>query len=181
MQKTKNDTTISTKEVVKRKKNISKDTEIVIMNNSNAIFLYKSKITLQEYRMSDYGDIEYITVDELLRIKNSHKVMLENLWIRIIEVMDEEISVEDVITYLRLETVYNDVNKIKDVDDLILKSNKSNFEKIITNYNKAVVEKVIERAIELFREKKFDDYAKMEIIKTFTKKEDLFEDIKNTQ
>jgi len=121
MQKTKNDTTISTKEVVKRKKNISKDTEIVIMNNSNAIFLYKSKITLQEYRMSDYGDIEYITVDELLRIKNSHKVMLENLWIRIIEVMDEEISVEDVITYLRLETVYNDVNKIKDVDDLILK------------------------------------------------------------
>lgn len=160
---------------VRKKVMINRDVEVAFMNNTSGSFFYKCPKTQNIYDMYEYGDIDYITIDELLTMRNSHRAILNNLWILVIDVNDEDIEIGDVWKYLGIEKLYDDVIKPDEIDDFIIKSKDNKFQDALEKMNKVLAKKVIERAVVLYREEKLNSISKVNILKEFTGKDELFE------
>lgn len=87
----------TTKTSPRKRVKIDRDLEVAFMNNTNGGFFYKCPKTQNIYDMQEYGDIDYITVDELLTMRNSYRKILNDLWILLIDVNSDEVSIEDVL------------------------------------------------------------------------------------
>lgn len=166
-------TTASVEKTPKRKV-IGREIEVSFINNSNAIFTYQDKKTMNTYKMSNYGDIDYITVDELLRMKNTSPRILTEYMILLVDVLDDEINIDDVVRHLGLTMYYDKVFSTEEVDEMLIKYPFAKFEKLFKPLNDFYKAKIIERAVDLFKEKKFTDYQKMQLIKEVTKNPDFF-------
>lgn len=153
---------------------VSRDLEVAFINFTSGGFIYIDPKTQNRYEMESYGDMDYITVGELLTMKNSNKSILDKFWILLVDVLSDDVELEDVLKYLQLDKKYQDFLTPDEVDNLILKSNTSKFENIINKSDKNLSERIVERAILLFREGKFNDYSKMEVIKKVSGNEELF-------
>jgi hypothetical protein len=165
----------------KVKKPITKDTEVVIMNNTQGIFTYNCPRTHDTFGMETYGDTDVMTVEHLNTMRNQHRTILDKYWILPIAVNDSEIEISDVLKHLRIEHLYKDIElDLTFFDDLILRSTVKNFEKAIDGMNASFVERIAERAVMLYKDKRFADSFKMEAIEKAIKNDDLFEDVKNT-
>jgi hypothetical protein len=148
--------------------------EVAIMNNTHGGFIYVCPKTQNRYEMTGYGDIDYITVGELLTMKNSHKPILEKFWILLIDVITDEVELEDVLKYLGLDRIYDDVLKPENIDEFIIKSKSEDFNKAIKTMNKNISERVIERSIMLFREGNFNDFTKIQHMQEIVGNDQLF-------
>lgn len=153
---------------------VSRDLEVAFINFTSGGFIYIDPKTQNRYEMESYGDMDYITVGELLTMKNSNKSILDKFWILLVDVLSDDVELEDVLKYLQLDKKYEDFLTPDEVDNLILKSNTGKFENIINKSDKNLSERIVERAILLFREGKFNDYSKMEVIKKVSGNEELF-------
>ena len=156
---------------------IDKDLEVLVMNNTTGTLVYVDRKSGNTYEMSGFGGTEYFTVDELRVMKNTQNSFFENYWIIPVEVDDDEIEIEDVMKYLGLEEWYKDAMLKSDVDNLLIKMSIDKFDKVIDNLNQIYVARITERAVELYRQKKFNDMYKMKTLERKLNKEDLFVDI----
>lgn len=154
---------------------VDRDTEVIFMNNTNGGLFYRCPKTHAMYDMQGYGDEDYITVEQLLIMNNSSRKMLKDLWVLLIDTVDEDVEIEDVIKYLGLDDLYNDEVAPEDIDDFILKSKDEKFEKSLNKMGKTLSQNVVERSILLYREGKLNSLSKVNIVKEFTDDEDLFE------
>lgn len=166
--------------VRKKRVDVSRDLEVVFMNNCNGGYIYIDPRSQNRYEMTEYGDTDYITVGELLTMKNSHKVHLEKFWIYLLDVVSDTVEIDDVIHYLGLDNVYKNALSPEEIDNLLLKVNDDKFAKLLESMSNIMAQKVVERAIILFKEGKFDSFAKIDAIQTKVNNLDLFKDIKNT-
>lgn len=164
-------------ETTKRKKRVvvDRDTEVIFMNNTNGGLFYRCPKTHSVYDMQEYGDEDYITVEQLLIMNNTSRKMLKELWVLLIDTADDDVEIEDVITYLGLDSLYNDEVAPEDIEDFILKSKDDKFEKSLNKMGKTLQAKVVEHSILLFREGKLNSFSKMSVLKDFVDDEDLFE------
>lgn len=163
------------KTISKVRKQVTRDIEVAIMNNTHGGFIYIDPKTFSRHEMSGYGDIDYITVGELLNMKNSQRAIIDNFWIIIIEVLSDDIELEDVIRYLNLDDLYKNVLSKNEMDMLITKSTAANFKKTFETIYKGMADRIVERALELFKEGKFNDWSKFEVIKSYTKNDMIFD------
>ena len=154
---------------------VDRDTEVIFMNNTNGGLFYRCPKTHAVYDMQEYGDEDYITVEQLMIMNNTSRKMLKELWVLLIDTADEEVEIEDVIKYLGLDGLYNDEVAPEDIEDFIIKSKDDKFEKSLNKMGKTLQGKVIEQSILLFREGKLNSFSKMSMLKEFTDNEDLFE------
>lgn len=171
---------VKAEEVVKKKKKpkknkVSRDTEVVFMNNTNGNLFYKCPKTHAIFDMYEYGDTDYITVEQLLVMNNSSRKILKELWIILTDVVDDDVELDDVLKYLGLDKLYSDEIAPEDIDDFILKSKDKNFSKTLKKMGKILVKKVVERSVVLYREGKLNSISKVNIIKEFVGNDDLFE------
>ena len=100
--------------------------------------------------------------------------------IAIIDVDSEDgYTIEDVLTYLNLEEIYQD-NEIENYDTdyvgQILKLDTRKFERFIEDANEDLVRMVASRAVDLYKKKKFDSRIKEMALAKRLNREDLFED-----
>lgn len=173
------DDNIKVKETVKKappkRVVVDRATEVIFMNNTNGNLFYRCPKTHATYDMYEYGDTDYITVEQLMIMNNTSRKMLKELWILLIDTATDGVELSDVLKYLGLENLYTDLVAPEDVDNFIIKSPDGKFTNTLGKMDKALTSKVVERSVILYREGKFNSLAKLNAIKEFTKNEDLFE------
>lgn len=165
---------------VKNRVKIERDMEVKVMNLCSNSFHHLDEKTGSYYCMQEYGDFEYMTVDEIIRMKNKFSKVFNEFWIMIVDVENDEIELEDVLKYVQLDKLYKDMPKPEVIDNMILGDSFEKFEKMLNSMNKVMVNKVTERSVELFRDKKFSDRWKMDTLEKLLDKPHLFEDIKKS-
>ena len=132
------------------------------------------------FELGRSGDREFITLDDALEIATRYRGFFEKHSIAIIDVecAEDEYDLEDIINYLNLGEIYQD-NGIENYDTdyigQILKMDTKKFKRFIEDVNIELVKSVANRAIELFRNGKFDSRMKEEILSSRLGREDLFE------
>lgn len=171
----------------KRRVNVDRDTVVVVANNlSSGAFYYEHPRMSMAIDLQQSGDEEDVTVGDLRVIMNSSRSTLEGFDILITDVISEEYTIQDVISFLGLTKQYDEYysisekdfdesTSVEDLEKFIVDSSydsfKYNFEKI----NKRLRSKIIEVAVGMFKNDEFGDYNKMQLIQMHTKK-DLFDD-----
>lgn len=165
----------TTKKTTLKRVVVDRNTEVIFMNNTNGNLFYRCPKTHVTYDMYDYGDTDYITVEQLLIMNNTSRKMLKELWILLVDVITEGVELEDVLKHLGIDKLYSDEIAPEDIDNFVLKSPDNKFSKTLEKMDKILAKKVVERSVVLYREGKFNSLAKLNAIKEFTDNEDLFE------
>src|SRR5574344_431698 len=99
------------------RKKIDLDIEVLVQNNRRGILNYNdgrgALIELQEY-----GDEEYVSMRTLKSLSTGrNKNLLRTLSLIIVDVIDEEVTLEDVLAELRLTKYYDKAKKDMDTED----------------------------------------------------------------
>ncbi len=148
-----------------KKKRVTKDVEVVVMNNTNGKLFYRCPKTATIIEMQEFGDTETLTVEQLNVMKNSQKAMLEKFWMVLVDVEDDEITLEDVLEYLRIKKLYNGFNFSEDaLDNLIKDTTYDEFETEIRKMKNSLVLIIAQRMKVLNKEGEFGDSYKMKFL-----------------
>ncbi len=158
------------------KKRLNKELEVVVMNNTNGRIFYRCPKTMSIIEMQEYGDMDTMTLEQLNTMRNSHKAMLENFWIVIVDVYDDEITVDDVIEHLRLKRLYGDMEFYDEaIDKLILDTSLEEFKEKIKVIQPKLVLLIAQRIKVLDMRGQFGDSYKMRFLEDYIGKEGLFD------
>ncbi|MCP3925545.1 MAG: hypothetical protein GY714_23495 [Desulfobacterales bacterium] len=154
---------------VNKRKKIDKDLDILIMNNVGGDWVYQEKgIGGGYWNIAQFGDTEIMTVQQLQRMKASEPAHLMKLWVVLVDVYsdDEDITIDDVIKFLGLDKLYNQEIKPNQIDDIILNTTDFyQFNNMLDKISSDMLRRVIDRAVMLYKEGRFNDPTKMEVFK----------------
>ena len=156
------------------------DIEVEIINLNSCTTVSRDRNGRVLFRLNNTGDREFITLADLFDVANVNKDVFRKHMIAIIDVDSEDgYTIEDVLTYLNLEEIYQD-NEIENYDTdyvgQILKLDTKKFERFIEDANEDLVRMVASRAVDLYKKKKFDSRIKEMALAKRLNREDLFED-----
>lgn len=170
----------------RRRVNIDRNTEVIIVNNTFGAFFYSNPRMTEIVDMENYGDEQYITVGDLRIIANTSKSVLESFSLLIVDILDDQYELEDLLNFLGLldkyEEFYNlgDDRGINNINNFILKSPFKTFESTINSVNSKLRDKIIQNSVLLFRTKKLNDYQKISAIEEIVG-EDVMLDAKEVE
>lgn len=168
---------------------LNRDTEVLVMNNTQGTFYYYCPKTHMSMRLEEFGDSEIVTMEVLEGMKNRGKSIFKNYYLVILDVypeenLEDEIDVSDVLTYLGINDLYESINneleKDGDLysneffDSLLLEKDLDDFKRIIDKMHLGLARRLATRAHVLFKDKKFDSGNKMNLIQDKIGVEDLF-------
>ena len=161
-------------------RNKKNDIEVEIINLNSCTTVSRDRNGRILFRLNNTGDREFITLADLFDVANLNKDVFRKHMIAIIDVDSEDgYTIEDVLTYLNLEEIYQD-NEIENYDTdyigQILKLDTRKFERLIEDANEDLVRMVASRAVDLYKKKKFDSRIKEAVLAKRLNREDLFED-----
>lgn len=113
------------KEVAKprKKADINRD-ELILCRSAVRNLVYISKRTSEKFEWSDFGDVQYISMGELITMKSTQPRMLKEGWI----IVDDEEAIEQ----LGLAKMYGNLFEIDDIDEFFELSD-SEMRRILTN------------------------------------------------
>ena len=155
--------------------NIPKDVECVVMSLGNGELIYRDKRTTRLFEFPEIGDTEIMTIEELTTMKNLSRKFFKNSYIAIVDILDDEYTLEDVYSFLQI-TTETEILCPEDMDDIVLEMDLESFRRILQNRKEGGLrQRIVERAIKLYEDGEFNDYAKMKVIKEITKLSYLFE------
>lgn len=154
-----------------------KSLEVDIMNLATGDVYYECPKTSYKFKLDKLGAIESVELDVLATMANRKRGMFENHAITIVDFEDDDFSVEDLLTYLGLKDIYNGIEDTSvDYIDEILKLDNEAFEDMIEKQSSlALIERLAERAIYLYSQKKFDSHSKRRILSKILGVEDIFD------
>ena len=152
--------------------------EVEILNLNSCATSCRGRDGRLIFEFNKSGDREFISLADLSEVANRYKGFFEKHLIAIIDVDDEEYDLEDIITYLNLDEIYQE-NEIENYDTdyigQILKMDAKKFKRLVEDENTELVKTIASRAVELFKNGKFDSRIKEEAICKRLNREDLFE------
>ena len=179
--------TVEVEEVVPRKtyrelkkefKSKQYEIEVEILNLNSCATSCRGRDGRLIFKFNRSGDREFISLADLLEVANRHKGFFEKHLIAIIDIDSDEYELEDIITYLNLDEIYQE-NEIENYDTdyigQILKMDTKRFKRLIEDADVKLVKTIAGRAVELFRNGKFDSRIKEEALCARLNREDLFE------
>lgn len=179
-------TTTDKKEPIKQPKKtrkdlrklITNDLEIVVMNNTNGTFVYECPRTHRSYKMTSYGDIDYITYEELNAMINAHRNILEGYWILPIDVVSDDVTLNEVLEFAGVKGYYKgDMLEQDFMDNLLLDVDIDEFKKIIESVSNKYTVSIIDRAVALFKDNTFNDFSKMTLLEEISGRDELFKEV----
>lgn len=143
-------------------KSIKNDLPILIYCNAgNTTVVYDCPKTGMSYKFK-YGDMEYLTFEELKSMKSEASGLLENYILIPIDVNSEDYTLEDVLRILRIEHLYTEEMLIDGNIDYILNNTKLNvFKSIVNDCSKNYLRMILDRALELAKTEQLVDLSKM--------------------
>ena len=154
--------------------------EVEIINLNSCTTVYRDRTGRELFRLNNTGDRDFLTLADIYEVANRDKQMFEKHWIAIIDVESKyDYDIEDILTYLNLDEMYQEHNiENYDTDYIsqILKMDVRKFEKFIEEANESLVRMVASRAVDLYKKKKFDSRIKEMALAKRLNREDLFED-----
>ena len=179
--------TVEVEEVVPRKtyrelkkefKSKQYEIEVEILNLNSCATSCRGRDGRLIFKFNKSGDREFISLADLLEVANRHKGFFEKHLIAIIDIDSDEYELEDIITYLNLDEIYQE-NEIENYDTdyvgQILKMDTKKFKRLVEDADIKLVKTIAGRAVELFRNGKFDSRIKEEVLCKRLNREDLFE------
>ena len=160
----------------KRKSSIHKDVQVEVMNNVSGKLFYRCPKTNTVIEMLNYGDTEILTMEQLNAMKNSHRAMLNNFWIVLVDVLDDEVTLDDVLKELRIDKIYDGIEFDSEIlENAITSTSLEEFKDIIVEMNPQLVVRVAERIKLLSMGGQFGDMYKMNFIADLMEQPDLFQ------
>lgn len=121
---------------------------------------YISKKTGYRVRWSEFGQTEYMTVEELLVMRNSQRAFFED---QLIVLTGDNAA--DVINFLQLEKYYSHISDVEDVDK-IFTTPPSKIPGVLKHFTDAAKENIARRAYDLIQQNELTD---MQVIKVLEK------------
>ena len=174
------------KKTISEMKRQLKDGDISIKNNSMFEVILKSDRNGGSFTTLKPTEIEDITFEDLQSIVKKHKSMFEDFTVLIDDVYcpdNEELGVEEVEQVLGLGRIKKGVDETPDdlyFDDLLLDCPFEEFTEEVDEMKKVVINRLIERAIFLYKEKEFSNNFKMSYLEKKLGVQYVFEDIDRT-
>ena len=174
------------KKTISEMKRQLKDADISIKNNSIFEVILKSDKNGGSFTTLKPTEIEDITFEDLQSIVKKHKSMFEDFTVLIDDVYcpdNEELGVEEVEQVLGLGRIKKGVDEVPDdlyFDDLLLDCPFEEFTEEVDKMKKVVINRLIERAIFLYKEKEFSNNFKMSYLEKKLGVQYVFEDIDRT-
>ena len=164
-------------------KRLLNDAEISVVSNTDWDIILVSPRTSAEYSLSQMGDVEDIPFEDLLAIvKKGQRGLFENYKLIIDDVYvegDYNITIEDVEKALgiRHKDKLDEVPDSDYLDDLLLDESVEDFYEIVKKMSPQVQERLIERAIDLYKREEFSNAFKMNMLEKLLDVEDIWKDI----
>ena len=174
------------KKTISEMKRQLKDADISIKNNSMFEVILKSDRNGGSFTILKPTEIEDITFEDLQSIVKKHKSMFEDFTVLIDDVYcpdNEELGVEEVEQVLGLGRIKKGVDEVPDdlyFDDLLLDCPFEEFTEEVDGMKKVVINRLIERAIYLYKEKEFSNNFKMSYLEKKLGVQYVFEDVDRT-
>ena len=174
------------KKTISEMKRQLKDADISIKNNSMFEVILKSDKNGGSFVTLKPTEIEDITFEDLQSIVKKHKSMFEDFTVLIDDVYcpdNEELGVEEVEQVLGLGRIKKGVDEVPDdlyFDDLLLDCPFEEFTEEVDKMKKVVINRLIERAIFLYKEKEFSNNFKMSYLEKKLGVQYVFEDVDRT-
>ena len=171
------------KKTISEMKRQLKDADISIKNNSIFEVILKSDKNGGSFTTLKPTEIEDITFEDLQSIVKKHKSMFEDFTVLIDDVYcpdNEELGIEEVEQVLGLSRIKKGMDEVPDdlyFDDLLLDCPFEEFTEEVDGMKKVVINRLIERAIFLYKEKEFSDSFKMSYLEKKLGVQYVFEDI----
>ena len=171
------------KKTISEMKRQLKDADISIKNNSIFEVILKSDRNGGSFTTLKPTEIEDITFEDLQSIVKRHKSMFEDFTVLIDDVYcpeNEELGIEEVEQVLGLGRIKKGVDEVPDdlyFDDLLLDCPFEEFTEEVDGMKKVVINRLIERAIYLYKEKEFSNNFKMSYLEKKLGVQYVFEDI----
>lgn len=166
------------RELKKEFKSKQYEIEVEILNLNSCATSCRGRDGRLIFKFNRSGDREFINLADLLEVANRHKGFFEKHLIAIIDIDNDEYDLEDIITYLNLDEIYQE-NEIENYDTdyigQILKMDTKKFKRLVEDADIKLVKTIAGRAVELFRNGKFDSRIKEEVLCARLNREDLFE------
>lgn len=160
-----------------------KDADITIKNNSIFEVVLKSERNGGFLTILKPTEVEDITFEDLQSIVKKQKSMFEDFTVLIDDVYcpdNEDLGIEEVEQVLGLGRIKKGIDEIPDdlyFDDLLLDCPFEEFIEEVDQLKKTVINRLIERAILLYKEKEFSDSFKMSYLEKKLGLQYVFEDI----
>ena len=160
-----------------------KDADITIKNNSIFEVVLKSERNGGFLTILKPTEVEDITFEDLQSIVKKQKSMFEDFTVLIDDVYcpnNEDLGIEEVEQVLGLGRIKKGINETPDdlyFDDLLLDCPFEEFIEEVDQLKKTVINRLIERAILLYKEKEFSDSFKMSYLEKKLGLQYVFEDI----
>ena len=174
------------KKTISEMKRQLKDADISIKNNSMFEVILKSDRNGGSFTVLKPTEIEDITFEDLQSIVKKHKSMFEDFTVLIDDVYcpdNEELGIEEVEQVLGLSRIKKGMDEVPDdlyFDDLLLDCPFEEFTEEVDKMKKVVINRLIERAIFLYKEKEFSNNFKMSYLEKKLGVQYVFEDIDRT-
>ena len=174
------------KKTISEMKRQLKDADVSIKNNSIFEVILKSDRNGGSFTTLKPTEIEDITFEDLQSIVKKHKSMFEDFTVLIDDVYcpdNEELGVEEVEQVLGLGRIKKGVDEVPDdlyFDDLLLDCPFEEFTEEVDEMKKVVINRLIERAIYLYKEKEFSNNFKMSYLEKKLGVQYVFEDVDRT-
>ena len=92
----------------KKRLEINRD-ELIECRSAVSNLIYVSKRTSEKFEWAEYGDVNYITLGELITMKSTQPRMLKEGWL----IVDDE----DAIEQLGLAKMYGNLFEVNDIDE----------------------------------------------------------------
>ena len=166
------------RELQKEFKSKQHEIEVEVLNLNSCATSCRGRDGRLIFKFNKSGDREFISLADLLEVANRHKGFFEKHLIAIIDIDNDEYELEDIITYLNLDEIYQE-NEIENYDTdyigQILKMDTKKFKRLIEDADVKLAKTIAGRAVELFRNGKFDSRIKEEVLCAKLNREDLFE------
>ena len=167
---------------INEKRNILKNADISIKNNTTSRIILKSQISGGSiYILANNGDIEDVPFNELHDIFKRHRKLFEEFKIIIEDVYcpdNDEMTIEDVKMVLGLKE--RGVEEVPDeyyLDEVLLDFTLDEYEEEINSLPKSVINRLLDRAIILYKQGEFSNFNKMSLLEKKLGIEYVFEDI----
>ena len=166
------------RELKKEFKSKQHEIEVEVLNLNSCATSCRGRDGRLIFKFNKSGDREFISLADLLEVANRNKGFFEKHLIAIIDIDNDEYELEDIITYLNLDEIYQE-NEIENYDTdyvgQILKMDAKKFKRFIEDADFKLAKTIAGRAVELFRNGKFDSRIKEEVLCAKLNREDLFE------
>ena len=166
------------KELKKEFRSKQYEIEVEILNLNSCATTCRGRDGRLIFEFNKPGDREFVNLADLSEVANRYKGYFEKHLIAIIDIDADEYDLEDIITYLNLDEIYQE-NEIENYDTdyigQILKMDTKKFKRLVEDADINLVKTIAGRAVDLFRNGKFDSRIKEEVLCKRLNREDLFE------